>query len=134
MKWLLMLALVGCMDAHQQNDDQAPYPAVPEDTHYIYLFGYATIDDCLAQTENPWACARTLTLCTTGQAGIRLGDVIQQGDYTLIGSQATIEWQPNPTTTYGFDVNTLTDSDHEQWSIDYDQRYMSMEFDNISCE
>lgn len=140
MRWLLFALFAGCAaDSGRAEDPGHPNTGeehLPMDGHYILVGDmYTSVEDCLAKNENPWACSFTMTLCSTGKAGIRRGDVIYGGFYMLEGTLAHVELESSPATSFDFDTSTLilTD-DHEQWQIDAEERWKTQEFDNISCE
>lgn len=137
MNWLWFALLAGCAaDTGAPSHPNTGEEHLPADGHYI-LVGetYTSVEDCLARNENPWVCSFTMTLCSTGEAGIRRGDVIDGGFYMLEGTLAHVELESSPATSFDFDTSTLIlIDDHEQWQLDTEERWKTQEFDNISCE
>jgi hypothetical protein len=125
----LLTSLVACVD-----DAETGSHTLPADGHYVIVpNGYASPEECLANAQQPFACQYSLSLCANGRAGERIGDLVDQGTYNLHGSVAHVDFDSGE--TMQFDVQAVVDLDspNVQWIIDTEQRWNTLQFDNIDC-
>lgn len=113
---LALLVASGCI-----LDDEIGEP-LAEDTSFIGVTGpYSSSAECLASsTHDPWDCSFALTLCHSGRATLRTGNIVRKGIYAMHGdvARATIE-----ATVLTLDVVTLTELDGPlrggiRWELD----------------
>ena len=119
MKRMAVLAFLvgtGCVTDYDIGEPLA------EDTSFIGVTGpYSSSDECFANsTRDGWDCSFALTLCHSGRATLRTGDVVRKGIYAMHGdvARATIE-----ATVLTLDVATLTELDGPvrggvRWELD----------------
>jgi hypothetical protein len=111
-------ALLGCA--------AEPHATLPADAYFT------TPDAC---TPYSWSCARELALCHTGHAGMRVGDVVNEGRYNLEGSIAVITLTDG---SFKLDVASATQTagsngNEWAWIPDTKGRYMTLEWDVTDC-
>jgi hypothetical protein len=125
----VLAALAGCIDAPPP--DSHP---LPMDVHYIVLpAGYSSPEQCIANDAQPFSCINSLSLCKNGRAGLRRGDVLEQGTYQLEGSVAHITFESERTMDFDVDSVTEPDSPSVGWTVDTQDRWETLQFDNIDC-
>jgi hypothetical protein len=117
----------------------SPEPSLPSDAYFTGVPSqYGSVDECLAASSHPygWDCAFELALCSNGDAGMRMGDVISVGSYHLDEGLAVGKLGPTP---FQFDLETaieLTDGlgGGLTWIPDTAGRWMTLQWDVISCD
>jgi hypothetical protein len=127
---LLLLALAACMDSGSSG---GPGNVLDADAHFVGLVGtHATPEDCLAKEPNPFVCEYSLSLCANGRAGLRRGDLVSEGTYTLNGVVANATFTDN--TRMSFDVQAAHEiGSPQKWIVDRQERWNTLAFDNIDC-
>jgi hypothetical protein len=138
MKTLACLAVAGslaaCMESGASNTTPDPATALPSDAHFVAVFSpYASPEECVANAAEPRGCLSSLSLCKSGRAGRRLGDIVEQGAYDMIDSIAHVSFTDG--TSLGFDVEAVVEigSPDTHWIIDTERRWETLQFDNIDC-
>lgn len=110
------LVAVGCLAPSTVGEP------LDEDTSFIGVTGpYSSSAECFANSSRDgWDCSFALTLCASGRATLRTGDVVRKGIYSMHGdvARATIE-----STVLTLDVATLTELDGPvrggvRWELD----------------
>ena len=135
MKRLALVIVAGssaaCIDAG--SGDRAGQ-TLPSDSHYVVVpNGYASPEECIASAPQPFSCVLSLSLCRNGRAGARVGDIVEDGTYTMDGSIAHIVFDRK---TMDFDVAAVVElgSPNTTWIVDTEHRWETLQFDNISCQ
>lgn len=127
------ILVTGCVSSDTLAED-AWYIGVP--TRYV------SAADCLAHSTHPfqWDCSFALTLCHSGEAALRTGDVVVPGTYAMDGGIARGTFDINGLTSSGFalDVTTLTEPgkpivDGVRWTHDTEGRSATLVYDTIDC-
>jgi hypothetical protein len=101
---------------------------LPNDTYFIY----DRVDECVAREPNVWSCGFAIALCSNGRAGERIGDIVQDGDYTLDPpfARGAIAGRP-----FELDLQTgdATGLGASRYIPDQDGRWQTLQFDTIDC-
>lgn len=127
---LFLLPLAACMTAGSSPNQNV----LDEDAHFVALIGtYATPEACLAKEANPFVCEFSLSLCKNGRAGLRQGDIILDGTYTMSGNGiAHASFRDG--SKFEFDTLAVKEVDAGgRWIVDDAERYKTLQFDNIDC-
>jgi hypothetical protein len=111
-----------------------PSTALPDDAHFVALVSpYASPEDCLANESQLFVCTVSLSLCKSGRAGQRLGDIVEEGAYDMIDSVAHVSFRDG--TELEFDVDAVVElgNPNAHWIVDTRRRWETLPFDNIDC-
>jgi hypothetical protein len=129
---VLVAALAGCVETDATTKVGR---SLPTDVHYVVLpAGYSSPEECIETAEQPFSCIYSMSLCKGGKAGLRSGDILEEGRYELVESTAGITFDDGR--TMDFDVDTVTEPDSPglNWVVDTQDRWETLQFDNISCD
>ena len=128
---LTVLLASACLDAPAPDATMA----LATDTHFVGLFPpYTTPEDCLAHEQQPFSCLYSLSLCKNGHAGERRGDLLYDGGYHMVGSVAHIVYKNDPPREFDLEALVFVDSPNQPWIVDTQDRWNTLQFDNVSCE
>jgi hypothetical protein len=131
---VVVVSLAGCLESGSSNTTPDPSTALPSDAHFVILISpYASPEECLAN-EQPFTCQYSLSLCKSGRAGERRGDLVSEGAYDMVDSVAHVSFTDR--TSREFDVEAVVDlgAPNVHWIVDTERRWDTLQFDNISCE
>lgn len=132
---LLLITALAALAACTSDLSERVGVHLPSDGHFIVIPpGYTSPWACLASEPNPYICEESLSLCKNGRAGHRRGDIVSEGTYEMAGPIATITYVDR-SPLMAFDVAAVTSADDPvHWTVDTDQDYQQLQFDNIGCE
>lgn len=126
---LSILPLAACMESGSSKNTP-----LTEDAHFVALTGtYATPEACLAKEANPFVCEVSLSLCKSGRIGLRRGDIVTDGTYTMI-DDGIAHAALHDSSTFEFDVQLVMEvGSNQRWIVDTAERWKTLQFDNIDC-
>jgi hypothetical protein len=127
------VSVAACTEPDSSNRAPAP-DALPSDAHFVALISpYASPEECLANESQLFVCTFSLSLCKSGRAGQRLGDIVAEGAYDMVDSVAHVSFSDG--TVLEFDVDAVADlgSPQAHWIVDTERRWETLQFDNIDC-
>jgi hypothetical protein len=130
----LALALSIGMTACSMDGAEPELVPLAEDAHFVALVApYASPEACLASAEQPFSCQFSLSLCKSGRAGMRRGDLVSTGVYGMTGAIATATFDDG--SDFALDTVALVEVDmpDAHWIVDTLGRYRTLQFDNIDC-
>jgi hypothetical protein len=77
---------------------------VSSDTYFVQVpTAYASVDECLANAPDPRTCQFAIALCKNGRAGLRTGDGVEDGTYSMTGRVANAWFDPQ---SFNLNVDT----------------------------
>lgn len=127
------LAATGCLSSSSEGEPLA------EDTYFTGVpMQYSSTADCQAHSTHPfkWDCSYEIALCHTGKAGMRMGDVVVAGSYGVEDGVARGRLDVMP---FALELATATEPEEPiqsgiRWELDTAGRWMTFEFDVVSCD
>jgi hypothetical protein len=122
----LLLAATGCLGT-SSSDEEVPH--LPTDSYFIY----SDVEACLANhADDQRACSFSLALCSNGRAGVRTGDIVDDGDYEMDGPMIHGVLRG---TSFTFDLQTgeATALGADRFIPDTAGRWQTLQFDTIDC-
>jgi len=127
---VVAVSLAACTESATTPD---PSTALPADAHFVARTPDGSPEKCIANSEQPYGCILSLSLCKSGRAGLRIGDIVAAGAYDMVGSVAHASFTDG--SSLAFDVEALVDLDAPDypWIVDTEGRWQTLQFDNIDC-
>ncbi len=132
--WSVICVLLPACTEGSSPTTPDPSTALPEDAHFVAIIApYTSPEDCLANAEQPFSCEFSLSLCKSGRAGERVGDLIAEGAYDMVGSVAHIDFTDGSSLQFDVDAVAEIGAPNAQWIVDTEHRWETLQFDNIDC-
>jgi hypothetical protein len=126
-------ALTACLDTGSSTTPD-PSTALPYDAHFVAVVSpYASPEECLAKAPQPFTCTWSLSLCKSGRAGERAGDLVLAGAYDMVDSVAHVSFAGGGTLEFDVDAVVELGSPNARWIVDTERRWDTLQFDNIDC-
>lgn len=128
------ISVAACTESGASKITPDPSTALPSDAHFVTIVSpYASPEECLAKASQVFTCTNSLSLCKSGRAGQRLGDIVAEGAYNMVDSVAHVSFDDG--TSLKFDVQAVVDlgSPNARWIVDTERRWETLQFDNIDC-
>lgn len=132
------LSLAACMDSQPGGGTppRDPPTALSSDAHFVVVVPpYTSPEDCLAnEKQQIFICTSSISFCKNGRAGQRLGDLDDEGTYTMVGSVAHASFVDGQSLAFDVDAVVDLDAPGEHWIVDTQERWNTLQFDNIDCD